>query len=97
MSRVAHQKMAQQKQSIFAELQQQYQQLKQSWNGYSGYDEWMGQRLNNAHLAMIATYHRRVPEFKQLLAAVDGDLSQFYQQISHQPERETTFKVTTIE
>ncbi len=97
MSRVAHQKMAQQKQSIFAELQQQYQQLKQSWNGYSGYDEWMGQKLNNAHLAMIATYHRQVPKFKQLLAAVEGDLSQFYQQISHQPERETTFKVTTIE
>ncbi|QEP43480.1 aminopeptidase [Ectothiorhodospiraceae bacterium BW-2] len=50
-----------QKQQLFRQLQQHYQQLKQQWQGDSGYDSWMAQPLNNAHLALVAEYHAYVP------------------------------------
>jgi predicted aminopeptidase len=37
--------------------------------------------LNNAHLALVATYHELVPALKAYLYEVDGDLPKFYQQM----------------
>ncbi|MFO8025790.1 aminopeptidase [Thiohalophilus sp.] len=65
----------------FAQLKQDYQILKQQWAGYGGYDNWMQQRLNNAHLALIATYREQVAGFEQLLDSLDGDLTDFYKAI----------------
>ncbi|KRB70692.1 aminopeptidase [Noviherbaspirillum sp. Root189] len=48
-------------------LKDEFGTLKVSWGGYSGYDDWFAQPLNNAHLASIATYHDFVPGFKALL------------------------------
>lgn len=67
-----------QKTAIQAELRQQYQRLKKRWDGYSGYDAWFAQPLNNAQLAAVTTYRDRVPAFQQLLAQQHGDMAAFY-------------------
>jgi predicted aminopeptidase len=41
----------------------------------------MKQSLNNANLALVATYHELVPALKAYLHEVDGDLPKFYQQM----------------
>ncbi|MDY6979618.1 MAG: aminopeptidase [Pseudomonadota bacterium] len=69
------------KQQYFAQLKQAYQTLKRQWGSYAGYDKWMQQPLNNAHLALIATYREQVVGFEQLLDSLDGDLRAFYQAV----------------
>jgi predicted aminopeptidase len=67
------------KQEIFVQLQQRYQKWKQQHNGYEGFDAYMSRDLNNANLALIATYRELVPNFLALLKSVDGDMERFYQ------------------
>lgn len=55
------------KAEIFTQLQDDYQVLKASWGGYTGYDRWFSEPLSNAHLSAIATYHDFVPGFRALL------------------------------
>jgi predicted aminopeptidase len=64
----------------FAALQRDYQILKASWNGFSGYDRWFDQPLSNAHLVSIATYHEFVPGFNALLHE-QGNFADFYQAV----------------
>ena len=52
---------------IFAHLKSDYQKLKESWGGYSGYDRWFAEPLNNAHLSAVGTYHDYLPAFRALL------------------------------
>lgn len=66
-----------QKAAIFRELQDDYQELKQAWGGYAGYDRWFAEPLSNAHLSAVATYHDLVPGFRALLAR-EGSLAKFY-------------------
>ncbi len=56
----------------------EYPALKARWGGWSGYDGWFAQPVNNARLAAIATYRERVPDFLRWLAACDGDLPRVY-------------------
>jgi predicted aminopeptidase len=67
------------KRAIFAALKQQYQRWREH-HSYSGYDRWMAQDLNNAHLALIATYSDKVPAFLAMLAAQHGNLPAFYRE-----------------
>ncbi|MDH5178387.1 MAG: aminopeptidase [Gammaproteobacteria bacterium] len=76
------QKLAEGKRRLFAELQQEYLVLKKRWDGYDGYDKWMAQGLNNAHLALTATYHELVPAFEALLQRLDYDLPRFYAEVT---------------
>ncbi|HUL51184.1 MAG TPA: aminopeptidase [Candidatus Nitrosotalea sp.] len=71
------------KQSVFKDLRQDYQQLKQSWNGDGGYDEWFRQPLNNAHLNDVDTYYTLVPAFHRILQSHHGDWEKFYREIEH--------------
>jgi predicted aminopeptidase len=45
---------------------------------HTGYDAWLDEGLNNAHLASIATYFDCVPGFERLLAEHHGDLGAYY-------------------
>jgi len=45
---------------------------------HSGYDQWISDGLNNAHLASVGTYFDCVPGFQRLLAANGGSLPAFY-------------------
>jgi predicted aminopeptidase len=70
------------KQQVFIELQQEYTKLKQQqWNNDKRYDNWMAQPLNNAHLALVATYHDLVPSFQKQLENVQFNLPEFYKQM----------------
>jgi predicted aminopeptidase len=64
---------------IFHELREAHFQIKhRDWGGYTGYDRWFAQDLNNAQLASVATYRELVPAFQTLLARHGGDLNAFY-------------------
>ena len=62
----------------FAEMEQEYRQLKVSWGGFAGYDRWFDSKPNNATLASVVLYTDLVPAFSALLAHEDGDLPRFY-------------------
>ncbi|MHA1559915.1 MAG: aminopeptidase [Alphaproteobacteria bacterium] len=66
------------KSDIYASLRAGYARLRASWGGYSGYDLWFTQDLNNAKLALVATYTLLTDSFLELLASVDGDWSAFH-------------------
>jgi predicted aminopeptidase len=67
------------KRRLLTELYERYQALKQSWGGYSGYDAWFNDDLNNAKLGAINVYTRFVPAFETLFARSGGDFDAFYQ------------------
>lgn len=67
---------------VFAEMEQNYTRLKNSWGGYSGYDQLFNQPLNNAGLASVTLYTQWVPAFNALLEKEGGDLPRFYQRVS---------------
>lgn len=66
------------KRKVFDDLRSEYAQLKLSWDGFDGYDQWIAKALNNAQLNSIANYYDYVPGFEQLLNLKGGDLEQFY-------------------
>lgn len=73
--------MRERKQQEFGRLKFDYQQLKSSWNGYSGYDAWFDRALNNAYLVSAATYHGCLPGLQRLLGSVNGELPRFYAEV----------------
>jgi predicted aminopeptidase len=58
-----------------------YQQFKQRWDDYPGYDDWVMNQLNNAKLSTIVSYNQWLPAFQQLLQDNEGDLTLFYQAV----------------
>jgi predicted aminopeptidase len=79
------------KEQAFADLRRDYAELKSSWDGYAGYDNWFARELNNAKLNTIANYYDYVPGFERLLELHGGDLEQFYdaaQRLAKMPEEE---------
>lgn len=66
------------KQRLLGQLKFEYRELRQSWEGYAGYDHWFDRALSNADFIAIATYQRCVPAFERLLSNVSGDLPRFY-------------------
>ncbi len=80
------------KAAVYNELQQNYRALKKSWQGYAGYDAWMKRDLNNAHLALVATYYDKVPAFQAILRSVNNNIENYYQTVEEigglsEPER----------
>ncbi len=69
--------MARAKRAAFDRLRAEYA----SWKRDTGSDEWdgwMARELNNAHLALVGTYHDLVPAFARLLEGCGDDLGCFY-------------------
>ncbi len=67
----------QRKQALFAGLKSWYQHWR-TLNSYDGFDGWMQGELNNAYLALVATYQDMVPDFEALLTSVNGDMQQYF-------------------
>ena len=65
---------------VFDGLRDEYRLLKQQWEGYSGYDLWFGNTLNNAQLISVSTYYDFVPEFLKLLQHSEYNLKLFYKE-----------------
>lgn len=81
-SDISEDKKLKQKKILFMKMKAEYQQIKTGWGGYRGYDQWMGQPLNNAHLALVATYHQLVPAFRTFLQSHNGNLAVFYEKVA---------------
>lgn len=61
------------------QLRTDYQTLRDSsWSGYSGYDRWFAEGLNNAKLAPVALYNQWLPAFERLFAQNHGNWALFH-------------------
>lgn len=69
------------KAALLGELRHRYQELRMQWGGYTGYDAWFAQDLNNAHLVPIGLYNQYVPHLQALLAEHGDDLRAFYEAV----------------
>jgi predicted aminopeptidase len=79
------------KTKVIAAMKQNYTDLKASWDGYSGYDQWFSQPLNNATLGSVTMYTQWVPAFQALLEQEGGNLPRFYLRVAalaHLPKTE---------
>jgi predicted aminopeptidase len=72
---------AREKARLFDALRAGHADLKASWGGYTGYDRWFVSDLNNAKLALVATYNVYVPAFERLLAEQQGDMVKFHEAV----------------
>ncbi|MDP6414289.1 MAG: aminopeptidase [Gammaproteobacteria bacterium] len=63
------------------QLRDNYEQLKLSWDGYAGYDNWFSRSLNNAQLSTVSSYNDLVPFFDDLLRQSGDDLQQFFDEV----------------
>ncbi|MBH97161.1 MAG: aminopeptidase [Rhodospirillaceae bacterium] len=67
------------KEAAFDLMRQEYEELKQTWEGVTDYDNWFDRDLNNAHLATVATYRQWLPGLKWVLDT--QGLESFYNEI----------------
>lgn len=68
------------RQAVFDDLRLRYAEFTQV-TGDDRFDAWMAQDLNNAHLALLATYEAGADAFADLLAEYDGDFERFHQAV----------------
>jgi predicted aminopeptidase len=85
------------KAQIIDAMRAEYAALKDTSPGFSGYDWWFQQPLNNAQLASVAIYNQLVPAFVALLQKRSGDLPGFYMEVKRlaslrQQERDAQIK-----
>ena len=88
-----------QKARLYAQMDEDYQKLKASWGGFAGYDRFFAEKPNNALLASVGIYTKKVPAFKALLAREGGDLSRFYRaakQLARKPKAERTAELESL-
>jgi len=73
------QAMRAEKAAVFEQMKVDYEALKMTWSGYSGYDDWFKRDLNNARLVAVSTYRRYVPAFHAMYIEAGEDLMKFYE------------------
>lgn len=81
LSSLQKETMQKRKQEIFIQMQESYKNFKKRWNEYSGYDKWMSNKLNNAHLALVATYNDRIPAFQKIFKDSGNNYALFYKKV----------------
>ena len=87
------------KAALFADMRDEYADLKADWLGYAGYDNWFDPPLNNAKLNSVGAYYDLVPAFTQLLASRDGSLEAFYREcriLAELPKSERNRRLLTL-
>lgn len=87
------------KAQLFGELRRDYENMKAGWGGFSGYDRWFGQKLNNAQIASLAIYTQQVPAFHALLRQHGGELARFYaavKELAARPRAERTAQLQQL-
>ncbi|MDT8410450.1 MAG: aminopeptidase [Wenzhouxiangellaceae bacterium] len=86
--------MRRRKQQRFSELQVQYLAFR-GRHDTTRFDGYMARALNNAHLALLATYEAGTESFAELLAEYGGDFERFHQAVerlaSAEPEARAEF------
>jgi predicted aminopeptidase len=66
------------KAQLFDALKDRYRRLRDSWDGYGGFDAWFAEDLNNAKLAALGVYTDYVPAFETLFAQAGRDFVAFH-------------------
>jgi predicted aminopeptidase len=66
------------KQAVLDGLLRDYEALKLTWGGYSGFDRWFSEPITNAHLAAVGAYTDLVPAFRVLFSECDQQLPKFH-------------------
>jgi predicted aminopeptidase len=74
-------KMRERKRALIAGLVASIHEYEKSASVRSGYDAWIDQGLNNAHLASVATYFECVPAFQRILSEQNGNLELYYARV----------------
>jgi len=85
--------------TMFNQMRIEYDRLKSNWQGYTGFDYWYDEPLNNAKLLSVSTYHDYVPAFIRILEQNEGDLVKFYgacKSLSKLPKTERSFRLQKI-
>jgi predicted aminopeptidase len=85
------------KAAVFEKLKDEYRLLKKHWGGYSGYDLWINQKMNNAKLISISTYHDLVPAILELLKACNNDLKVFYKKCQNLSKKSKQERLAYLE
>ena len=75
------------KAAAFAAMRADYEALKKEWGGLRPTTAGSRKGPNNASLAAVGLYSRKVPEFQALLAAEGDDLPRFYARVKALRER----------
>lgn len=88
--------MARAKSAEFDRLKDTYQHFREFRNN-GRYDRYMDQELNNAHLALVATYESGTNAFAALLAEYDGDLIRFHQAVARLARSDATTRQQFLE
>jgi predicted aminopeptidase len=73
--------MRSEKRKALDDLRAEYAALRASAGGHAPFEAWFEHNINNAHLAMVATYFVCVPGLERELRAVNGDLPAFYRRV----------------
>lgn len=73
--------MRERKAQLFEVMRAEYRQLKENWQGYSGYDRWFADEINNAKLGSVALYNDLIPAFSALLEQEGGDFKRFHARV----------------
>jgi len=76
---IDEQTMRLEKAAVFDNMRAEYEALKVTWGGFSGYDNWFKRDLNNARLVAVSTYRRYVPAFYAMYLEAGEDLQKFYE------------------
>jgi predicted aminopeptidase len=71
------------KRELLAATGEQVLSVERRYKLRTGYDRWIAEGLNNAHLASVGTYFDCVPGFQRLLEAHGGSLPAFYAAVRH--------------
>jgi len=88
----------QRKAEVMADFRSRYETLKQSWNGFAGYDPWVA-RANNAAFGAQAAYDELVPAFEALFEREGRDFARFYDAVralSEQPRSDRTAALRSL-
>lgn len=83
----------------FAQLQLDYRELMAGLGGGHEYDHWMAQPLNNAHLALNATYQEHVPAFVRLFEEYGRQFADFYraaEKLGSLPQKERDKQIAAL-
>ena len=84
------------KAEAIAEMKRTDADLKSSWGGFSGYDPWFNQPLNNATLGSVSLYTKWVPAFQTLLEQEEGNLPRFYQRVAKLADLQETERTAAL-
>ncbi len=87
------------KAEAFARLRRDYAALKAAWGGWSGYDRWFAEDLNNARLAGLGTYQDEAPAFEALFERVAGDFAALHRvaaELAALPEAERRARLAEL-